>query len=108
MAAKVVSFDREKRARLAARDPQGHKCQAPIRHVRDGLPPPAQMTDRLKSLDQARYQWAAQSLQLGFHLTHVMALPFIFMAAWAATPNRSAPASESHDLFRSDRSRPHE
>lgn len=108
MAAKVVSFDIEKRARLAAQDPQGHKCKAPIRHVREGIPPTAQMTDWQESLDQARYQWVAQSLQLGFHITHVMTLPFIFMAAWAATPNRSAPASESHDLFRSDRLRPHE
>jgi hypothetical protein len=108
MAAKVVSFDLAKRARLAAQDPGGHKCAAPIRHVLDSIPLNAQVAEWQRSLDQARYQWAAQSLQLGFHITSVMVLPFIFMAAYAATPNWSTPASQSGDLFRRDRLRPHE
>ena len=108
MDSKVVRFDVEKRARLAPHDPEGsgQKPAAPLRHVFDGTPQAAQLTEVHGSLDQACNPWV-QGLQLAFHLTNMAALSVFFMTAYASALNRSAPAAESNAPFRNDRLRPH-
>lgn len=110
MDAKVVSFNVEKRARLAPHDPEGsgHEPAAPLRHVFDGTPQAVPVTEWQRSLEQVCYQWAAQGLHLGVHLTNTAALSVFFMTAYASALNRPVPAAESNTPFRRNHVRPHE
>lgn len=85
----VLRFDFEEMARLAKEDPEGftHKREALIRQVINRPPRTEHLIDLQRTLDQASYQLAAPSMQLGLHLTGMMLQTASFMAIHMLTLN---------------------
>ncbi|MCW5595590.1 MAG: hypothetical protein KIT07_01010 [Anaerolineales bacterium] len=102
MSAKIVNFDKARRVRRATCDSDGRQCLAPNPHVIDRTLLTEQMVEWQKNLDQASCHWAAQSLQLGFHITQMMTMPLFFMVAHTATPAPFTPVAEFGDRLRKD------
>lgn len=89
MNSNVLRFDFEEMARLAKVDPEGfaHTREALIRQLIDRTPSTKHLTDLQRALDQACYQFAAPSMQIGFHITDMMLQTASFMVTQMSTLN---------------------
>ncbi|KAF0167142.1 MAG: hypothetical protein FD157_304 [Rhodocyclaceae bacterium] len=89
MGSNVLRFDFEEMTRLAKTDPEGfaHKRKALIRQLIDKAPRTEHLTELQRTLNQACYQFAAPSMQLGFHITDMMLQTASLMVAQMSTLN---------------------
>lgn len=84
MTSNVLQFDFEEMARLAREAPEDfpHKREALIRQLINKAPRTEQQTELQKMLNQACYQFVVPSMQLRFHIAHLMLWSASFMVAY--------------------------